>query len=1327
MRIRRTLMLSALFCLTAAPVAFGQEPVTGNGRLRGRLLNPDTGLPEVGVRLSLVEPGQHDTITRADGLFEFRGIPPATYRYLFAYARGEREPAETILLKKQVNVAAITGTAANFSLRQLLERPEDVQPKVRRLTYKDNRPRTYTRSLVVAEPLGLKWQQYLSVPMRFEIRKCRRPSLCVMDGTSGDELPHQLTEVEYYAGDFVKSCIITFPATLLPFDRKIYVFASDDKGGFQPFPHQTDLKLETRENTGERVLSNSLVSLLLPPPSSDKPLPAAKCPAPVLALRGPDNVWFGRGSLIADRPVESFTCEESETGPVFREFKTTYKFAEVKAEKKEDALPAAEYEVTVRLFAGRDYALIREAMTGKVDVTFRFSLKDNFGPTRAMFVKDGRAAFAGLTPPPGPEPLPLAVFRAWNPAGLRKSHNWFGLTTSGNRKDAVGLVQVAGAQWDFEKRPLWGDGAWLNAADDREEIRLFTTKQADVYFDFPHRAGTRQVALVVFDKTKNWDPVSLTADPLPPNKRHYLNMIHIRQSQMSLSRLLAIRTERGRLRRRPSLLFNPRTFKTLKEQFDKDPSQFPDVLHDVFTGERTHTTLIRNLILGSAVQLRDAFLGEFAQNPSELSGFCSVKTHPAQLEQILKFAALLYDANARSNLFSVREREAIRSSFVLAAAQLDNLNYLLLYGHDPEAAARRDCALSVTSLILNHPLSSTRILSAKDRLVGRYGLLTRAASTGGLPLDTGATLRAMNVWANTAPTLESATGITRVGGSPFDWGRYVDSLERLSRLTTPPDKRYGGTRLLPSLGHSRAGERDTLALMGLAAAKLALRYPTLAPRLTWAWEQAGRPLFGQPTRHQALLNVLDLLPKNIEAKPPTELKTEILPGLGALMRSRFGEPDEAYLLFKCSPFPYGRHADQLSLIFHAFGTPLLVDSGSPPERSATWAHNTVRIDSRRHTAPGQLRQFYGQDSDDYVMGDVEVKALGRLKEYTVAELRAAAAAAADKKKPFVPPPGHRLDGTETTEMLTALQDLDQPVLVQRHVLFNRDRQYAVVLDRVKGTLPVDLFYNVLADDARVQGHVARFVGPFGVDCDIHAFGPQGSTATVHKDLPQRWTFRLAGPPPVSPAPPTEQEPGEKPEAKPADKPADGEPAPPDDKTAEEKPEPPTLEFITVICPIRRADGNRPGIKEYAAPIVDRLTGVTGVRLRYGGLTRLVFLSDKEVEYKDGDVYFRGTRGALTIWKTHFELVLYEKGELRFRNQGVKTEHGMVRFAFAPGGFVKGEVSGPTVKRLTVLGLDRGLGKLSFRTDGLEYIPDGNAKEALYGVAPGQHTVTIGPK
>ncbi len=1364
------MMRNAFVCLSMTVIC--GLAMTGGARaadrtnLVGVLRDPETGLRLNRVELALVDPGDYRVVTRDDGRFVFEDIPVGTHRFLFAYLGDDTGIRRSILLAKDIEVWE--GRDPLVVERRLLrEHPEDRAPSVAAYEFEDGRSREFTQFRVLREPLGQRWpRQYVSFRFNFEPNRCRRPSLRVVDGATGREVPFQLSDVTRGREDTIRSCVITFPSSLDPFERKIYVVAHDWRPGFLEPDIRTDLDIEVDEATGSQVLSNSKMAVRLPPAEGTGPIPADEAQAPILELRGPDHQWFGRGRFISDRTIESFTAELTEDGPLFKQFEITYQIAAEEGETEEDEKPPAAYVMALRLYADSDYLVIGEQMTGEADLEFRLEIDERFDADQAAFVQGGRPWFATVRPEVE-QTTTLAVFRAWNPPGVRNSHDWYGLMTSGDRRDAVGLVQIDGLSWNFAERQQWADQTWLTYAADTNEVRLVKEPGGELNLLFPHRPGSRRFALTVFDRTRNWDPATLAEGRPSGDRTHHLNRLHMELSQIDMQRLPEMQIPRARTAGHPRLLFNPDTFERWKSVYRENPERIPDVLSDVFTGSRRNTELVRSHIIGTVEHLRRGFLG--GGPATELAGYNSRLLHPYELGPHVKFAALLYDAHVASGLFSSLEQEWILGTLAMVASRLEDPNYRLRFAHDADQSAEIDTTLTVLGLLLDgHPRSMSWSYEAERRMRSH---LQQINALGGVPLDTGLLLGAMNRWARIAPIIESARGAGS-GESPYQWPGFSTVLGTLPALTAPPDRGAGGVRLLPTIGRSRPDDRAGLAFLGEAAERIAPISPDLAGHLAWAWEQAGSPpLLAGAGRYEALLGVFRDDVEPVDPIPLEDMQSGPLPGFGSIFRSEFGTPEEALLLFRSSPSGASVHHDQLGLLLHAFGAPLLLDC---PDRPATWAHNTVRIDSRTHAAGAQLTEFYQKKDDGYAVARLRIDALSDLREYTAEEFRRLRDEAEAEGREFVPPPGHRTDGTQTADLLPATDRLDEPIEVTRHVLFNEARQYAVVLDRIKGRLPADVFYNVRAEDARIEGDTARFVGPYGVDLDVHMFGIPAPDSRMFKSGADRWTVQISSVPTedtmdTAPendeaedeqddeldvaTPEDEHSPAaEEPEDPPVPLPETEEIEQPDVESPDEELLPPdmdlelpevetpdedvpVMEIISVVCPIRRGEPGKEGdIAQYGPPEVEKLDGVSGVKVSHGKTTRYVFLAREPIEYQDDEVTFRGKRGILTVRPTHFDIVLFDGGEVRYKGTGVAIDFGPGQFRFAPGGFVDGEVSGREDKELTFYGLGRRHRRLEFRIDGQEYQGRSDARRIIYGVPAelhrhpdGRRSISIRPK
>lgn len=104
------------------------------------------------------------------------------------------------------------------------------------------------------------------------------------------------------------------------------------------------------------------------------------------------------------------------------------------------------------------------------------------------------------------------------------------------------------------------------------------------------------------------------------------------------------------------------------------------------------------------------------------------------------------------------------------------------------------------------------------------------------------------------------------------------------------------------------------------------------------------------------------------SRPETspELPSRRLEGFGAVLRSQQNQPDESYLLLKLGPGGYRYHNTEGNIIFFADGKPLLYDGG---EAGETWRHSTLSFDdSHTMLAPGHVERFFDSESLGFTQG-----------------------------------------------------------------------------------------------------------------------------------------------------------------------------------------------------------------------------------------------------------------------------------------------------------------------------------------------------------------------
>jgi hypothetical protein len=207
------------------------------------------------------------------------------------------------------------------------------------------------------------------------------------------------------------------------------------------------------------------------------------------------------------------------------------------------------------------------------------------------------------------------------------------------------------------------------------------------------------------------------------------------------------------------------------------------------------------------------------------------------------------------------------------------------------------------------------------------------------------------------------------------------------QLLAPRDPRFGA-RSLPNWGH----EGCNIPTHWLVSAALVRDCdPELARALVWAWDQVGRPLADQ---HDAdfsprLVALADLLPSRETSSGagyvPKELGSAWLPGFGAVLRAHAGDPDETYLSYRQGYLASHSDANQGDFVLFAKGAPLstlslfgyaIVADGpfAKLNRDFGW-HNRVRFgrptDTGGWPGGGPISQVHAHsfgDSVDYLRG-----------------------------------------------------------------------------------------------------------------------------------------------------------------------------------------------------------------------------------------------------------------------------------------------------------------------------------------------------------------------
>jgi hypothetical protein len=141
--------------------------------------------------------------------------------------------------------------------------------------------------------------------------------------------------------------------------------------------------------------------------------------------------------------------------------------------------------------------------------------------------------------------------------------------------------------------------------------------------------------------------------------------------------------------------------------------------------------------------------------------------------------------------------------------------------------------------------------------------------------------------------------------------------------------------------------------------------PVFTQFLLWAYRETGSSGGSQFGNAALFLARMDEEELCVQHEPPT-LQSRRLEGFGAVFRGNFGLADEFYLLFKQGPGGYRYHRTEGSFILFADGKPLVYDGG---EGGETWRHSTLSFfDTHMPLAPGHVERFASFSKLDFCQG-----------------------------------------------------------------------------------------------------------------------------------------------------------------------------------------------------------------------------------------------------------------------------------------------------------------------------------------------------------------------
>lgn len=815
----------------------------------------------------------------------------------------------------------------------------------------------------------------------------------------GGEVAAQLLS----ADDGAKEREVMFLATVEKWSGVVYAVVP------ATVPAATRPELPQGPEPGTAVLTTAHLRVLVPGPGESRPrVPLSAVLPPVVSVAGPTGSWLGRARLIGDARVDRLLAEVSDSGKLFVEYQVSYFGG--------DRLL---YRAKLRLYHDANHVIVSDSAFLESPHQLQYSL----APGLSADAVSGR--------PTGPEPrgqLGWLGSMPWPPV------YWYLSRGVEESTPALTVFTLDRARWRF---PYYGT------------LRLYKDDDG-LYFTAPLTSPQRLWGLAVSD----------------------LKTAHEgRLGDRLMSRLADNALDRLRHALVPTPAPQPDRFPLFTPEHGWD--------HGLPKGDDLELTLSRRHRL---------FEGSKEQPPQPRNGWKSAGAFEPSARGLLdrSYASLSMNHNANSwnlmlhhydhvaahpGLMSVQQQRTAQVAIALLAYKLADPEWWQWHRHKlhpthPESihglygirgtpaywcgssnqnVDRYWTLVDAALLLPEHPLSSRWLehaLEEFDRDLRDYYLQEKI-----WPEGTRYAAFNLNNWLLLADTLQRH-GIRDYFREPYFQRQY----EYLLQVLTPPDQRWGGTGVLPPIGDSNdrpGSEANTL----YNAAHLFKRVdPVFAGRLLFAWERSKQ----SPERPPTIPGIAKR-PGPVKPIDP-QLKSQLIPGYGAILRHRYGRDDETYMLIKNSRAAQHWHRDELGFHFYALGHLVFGDPGGYYSFPSEYQHNVVGFHRRDSWNRGDPKDFRTLPQADLFVGEVV-------------------------KRNFAhEPPRQNEDGSEF---------LRAPSYWARHVLFIKEPCLFVFYEDLQSLSSADLYLQGVCESMRLDGATAHFSNRFGVETDVRLLEPAG--------------------------------------------------------------------------------------------------------------------------------------------------------------------------------------------------------------------------------------------
>ena len=213
-----------------------------------------------------------------------------------------------------------------------------------------------------------------------------------------------------------------------------------------------------------------------------------------------------------------------------------------------------------------------------------------------------------------------------------------------------------------------------------------------------------------------------------------------------------------------------------------------------------------------------------------------------------------------------------------------------------------------------------------------------------------------------------------------------------SNFLSPPDPRFDGARIVPSLGH---GSQIDYYYAFANAVLLRSQEPEKARQLMWVWNEMGRPddknhRGGQREGYDLYPLLLPMFGHLAAEQKMDTAGTDILrsrwrPGRGAVMRAHAGDPNETFMAYRQGYMVSHADPNQGDFVIHAKGAPLTPKSQWAPDGPIHWDRQVMFLKGTTAAGPNYFvfRDSFSGNADQnkywHLRSAVEPEEIARSK------------------------------------------------------------------------------------------------------------------------------------------------------------------------------------------------------------------------------------------------------------------------------------------------------------------------------------------------------------